>query len=66
MRRVQMSIDEAADISEKTVVLAHGSGGVLMQELIAKILSNMSDHSVGSVGLSDLDDGSTVYIGDKE
>lgn len=66
LRGVQMSVDEAADISEKTVVLAHGAGGSLMQELIAKVLKNMSDHSVGSVGLSDLDDGSTVYIGDKE
>ena len=27
LRRVQMSVDEAADISEKTVVLAHGAGG---------------------------------------
>ncbi|MFC1786781.1 hydrogenase expression/formation protein HypE [Halobacteriota archaeon] len=53
-------------MSEKTVVLAHGAGGSLMQELIAKVLKNMSDHSVGSVGLSDLDDGSTVYIDDKE
>jgi hydrogenase expression/formation protein HypE len=61
-----MSVDEAADISEKTVVLAHGAGGALMQELIAKVLKKMSDHNVGSVGLSDLDDGSTVYIGDKE
>ncbi|MDD3421207.1 MAG: hydrogenase expression/formation protein HypE [Methanocellales archaeon] len=55
-----------ADISEKTITLAHGAGGALMQELISRVLKNISPHNVGSVGLSDLDDGSTVFIGDRE
>ncbi|MDD2666313.1 MAG: hydrogenase expression/formation protein HypE [Methanocellales archaeon] len=55
-----------ADLSEKTITLAHGAGGVLMQELISQVLKNISPHSVGSVGLSDLDDGATVFIGDRE
>ncbi|MDI6640075.1 MAG: hydrogenase expression/formation protein HypE [Methanocellales archaeon] len=54
------------ELSEKSVVLAHGAGGTLMQELIARILKNISVHSAGSVGLSDLDDGATVSIGDRE
>ncbi|MBU2617473.1 MAG: hydrogenase expression/formation protein HypE [Euryarchaeota archaeon] len=60
-----MPIGEA-ELSEKSVVLAHGAGGTLMQELIARILKNISVHSAGSVGLSDLDDGATVSIGDRE
>ncbi|WP_456472292.1 hydrogenase expression/formation protein HypE [Methanocaldococcus sp.] len=45
----------------------HGAGGKLMQELIKNlILKNIKLKSAGSLGLEDLDDSSTVNLGDKE
>jgi len=46
----------------------HGAGGKVMQDLIKNtILGNLENTSVnGGIGLKDLDDASTIPIGDKE
>lgn len=49
------------------ILLSHGAGGELMNRLIAdSILKNLSVRNLGEVGLSDLDDGASISIGDKE
>ncbi|MCX9013333.1 MAG: hydrogenase expression/formation protein HypE [Candidatus Methanoperedens sp.] len=49
------------------VLLSHGAGGELMNRLIAgSILKNLSSAKLGEVGLSDLDDGASISLGDKE
>ncbi len=45
----------------------HGAGGKVMQELIKNlILKNIELKRAGSLGLEDLDDSSTILLGDKE
>ena len=49
------------------ILLSHGAGGEMMNSLIKdSILKNLTIRSLGSVGLSDLDDGASIYMGDKE
>ena len=49
------------------VLLSHGAGGELMNQLVAdSILKNLSSEKLGEVGLSDLDDGASISLGDKE
>jgi hydrogenase expression/formation protein HypE len=49
------------------ILLAHGAGGEMMNRLIAdSILKNLSLSNLGKVGLSDLDDGASISLGDKE
>ncbi len=49
------------------ILLSHGAGGEMMNSLIAdSILKNISLKSLGEVGLSDLDDGASISLGDKE
>jgi hydrogenase expression/formation protein HypE len=49
------------------ILLAHGAGGEMMNRLIAdSILKNLSQNNLGEVGLSDLDDGASISLGDKE
>src|SRR5659263_37242 len=49
------------------ILLSHGAGGEMMNRLISdSILKNLSVKPVGEVGLSDLDDGASISIGDKE
>ncbi len=54
-------------LSEKSITLAHGAGGELMQRLISDVvLKSITNNRAGSVGLSDLDDSATVSVGDME
>ncbi len=49
------------------ILLSHGAGGEMMNRLIAdSILKNLSAKALGEVGLSDLDDGASISLGDKE
>ena len=49
------------------ILLSHGAGGEMMNRLISdSILKNLSLKNLGDVGLSDLDDGASISIGDKE
>lgn len=49
------------------ILLSHGAGGEMMNRLIAdSILKNLSVRNLGEVGLSDLDDGASISLGDKE
>lgn len=49
------------------ILLSHGAGGEMMNRLISdSILKNISLNNLGEVGLSDLDDGASISIGDKE
>lgn len=49
------------------ILLSHGAGGEMMNRLIAdSILKNLSSKALGEVGLSDLDDGASISLGDKE
>lgn len=49
------------------ILLSHGAGGEMMNSLIAdSILKNISLRNLGEVGLSDLDDGASISLGDKE
>ncbi len=49
------------------ILLSHGAGGEMMNRLISdSILKNLSIRALGSVGLSDLDDGASIAFGDKE
>lgn len=49
------------------ILLSHGAGGEMMNRLISdSILKNLSLNNLGEVGLSDLDDGASISIGDKE
>jgi hydrogenase expression/formation protein HypE len=49
------------------ILLSHGAGGEMMNRLISdSILKNLSLKALGDVGLSDLDDGASISIGDKE
>jgi len=49
------------------ILLSHGAGGEMMNSLIKdSILKNLTLRSLGSVGISDLDDGASIYMGDKE
>lgn len=49
------------------ILLSHGAGGEMMNRLISDtILKNLSVKNLGEVGLSDLDDGASISIGDKE
>lgn len=49
------------------ILLSHGAGGEMMNRLISdSILKNLSVKTLGEVGLSDLDDGASISIGDKE
>ncbi len=49
------------------ILLSHGAGGEMMNRLISdSILKNLSLNSLGEVGLSDLDDGASISLGDKE
>lgn len=49
------------------ILLAHGAGGEMMNRLIAdSILKNLSLSKLGEAGLSDLDDGASISLGDKE
>jgi hydrogenase expression/formation protein HypE len=49
------------------ILLSHGAGGEMMNKLIYdSILKNLSVKALGEVGLSDLDDGASISIGDKE
>jgi hydrogenase expression/formation protein HypE len=49
------------------ILLSHGAGGEMMNRLISdSILKNLSVKALGEVGLSDLDDGASISIGDKE
>lgn len=48
-----------------TISLEHGAGGEVMQALIGEIiLKNLRNKSAGSIGLENLDDGSTVRLED--
>jgi hydrogenase expression/formation protein HypE len=49
------------------ILLSHGAGGEMMNSLIAgSILKNLTPGNLGKVGLSDLDDGASITIGDHE
>ncbi|MCX9012866.1 MAG: hydrogenase expression/formation protein HypE [Candidatus Methanoperedens sp.] len=49
------------------ILLSHGAGGEMMNKLISdSILKNLSVRDLGKVGLSDLDDGASISLGDKE
>ncbi len=49
------------------ILLSHGAGGEMMNRLIVdSILKNLSVRSLGEVGLSDLDDGASISLDDKE
>ncbi|MCE8423472.1 MAG: hydrogenase expression/formation protein HypE [Candidatus Methanoperedens sp.] len=49
------------------ILLSHGAGGEMMNRLIENsILKNLTIKSLGKVGLSDLDDGASISIGEKE
>lgn len=49
------------------ILLSHGAGGEMMNRLIAdSILKNLSLSKLGEAGLSDLDDGASISLGDKE
>ncbi len=49
------------------ILLSHGAGGEMMNRLISdSILKNLSIRNLGTVGLSDLDDGASISLGDKE
>lgn len=49
------------------ILLSHGAGGEMMNRLIAdSILKNLSVRNLGEVGLSDLDDGASISMGDTE
>ncbi|MCZ7400307.1 MAG: hydrogenase expression/formation protein HypE [Candidatus Methanoperedens sp.] len=49
------------------ILLSHGAGGEMMNSLIAdSILKNITSRNLGEVGLSDLDDGASISLGDKE
>ncbi|WP_230375623.1 hydrogenase expression/formation protein HypE [Methanolobus vulcani] len=48
---------------QNRISMEHGAGGEFMQQLIGGIiLKNISRRSAGTVGLDDLDDGSTISI----
>ncbi|MHA1594501.1 MAG: hydrogenase expression/formation protein HypE [Candidatus Baldrarchaeia archaeon] len=52
---------------EKRIELAHGAGGILMDELIKNvIIPKFSLRTAGGVGLDDLDDGASIPVGDYE
>ena len=54
-------------IDEKRITMAHGAGGELMDKLLADtVLKNFGEKKVGAVGLSDLDDGASLTVGDYE
>ncbi len=47
--------------------MAHGAGGELMDKLLSDlVLKNFKMDEVGAVGLSDLDDGASLTVGDYE
>ncbi|MFZ2410638.1 MAG: hydrogenase expression/formation protein HypE [Candidatus Methanoperedens sp.] len=49
------------------ILLSHGAGGEMMNSLISgSILKNLSIRNLGAVGLSDMDDGASISLGDKE
>ncbi|MFZ3168918.1 MAG: hydrogenase expression/formation protein HypE [Candidatus Methanoperedens sp.] len=53
--------------NEMHVLLSHGAGGEMMNKLLSdSILNNLSLKNLGKVGLSDLDDGASISLGDKE
>jgi hydrogenase expression/formation protein HypE len=54
-------------ITGSQIQMAHGAGGELMNRLIAEsILKNLTSEKLGEVGLTDLDDGASITLGDKE
>ncbi len=49
------------------ILLSHGAGGEMMNRLISDtILKNLSLRALGEVGLSDMDDGASISLGDSE
>lgn len=49
------------------ILLSHGAGGEMMNRLISdSILKNLTIRSLGETGLSDLDDGASISIANKE
>ena len=53
--------------SEERITMAHGAGGELMDRLLSEsILKNFKMDEVGAVGLSDLDDGASLTVGEFE
>lgn len=49
------------------ILQSHGAGGESMNRLIAdSILKHLSPRSLGAFGLSDLDDGASISLGDVE
>jgi len=53
-------------MSDKKISLAHGAGGTAMMKLITDVvLKELSLTCAGAIGLSELDDGATITVGDK-
>ncbi len=56
----------ANDTTTEKIMLAHGAGGALMQDLLGSvIIKGITNRSAGSVGLDQMDDGATITLGDE-
>ena len=53
------------DITQKKIMLAHGAGGEVMQDLLGSlIIEKITNRSAGRIGLDQMDDGATIALGD--
>ncbi|RZN42912.1 MAG: hydrogenase expression/formation protein HypE [Methanosarcinales archaeon] len=56
----------ANDTTTEKIMLAHGAGGALMQDLLGSvIIKGITNRSAGSIGLDQMDDGATITLGNK-
>ena len=54
---------ETKDTTPKKIMLAHGAGGGVMQDLLGSvIIESITNRSAGSVGLDQMDDGATIAL----
>ncbi|MGZ4940642.1 MAG: hydrogenase expression/formation protein HypE, partial [Halobacteriota archaeon] len=49
-------------VRDKTVNLLHGAGGELMNDLIADVLTKITNKNAGGIGLESLDDGAAIPL----
>ncbi len=49
-------------LRDQTVNLLHGAGGELMNELIADVLTKITNKNAGGIGLESLDDGAAIPL----
>ncbi len=54
------------DITQKKIMLAHGAGGEVMQDLLGSlIIEKITNRSAGRIGLDQMDDGATIGLIDR-